>query len=300
MKPLFNNKKGDIFIISLVILTLLAFSTLAYYIQVNKSTRAEGILIGEQALALTNLYKETQNEKFYVESSAKLSQIETLKILSENAGYPKESSCKKLQKPFSTEALAIFNSDCPEFDPETSYKSQLESQLKLYLNNYKSLSYYKESNKKHLDEISSYFNNKFEIINNTIFTEIATNNTKFLEIEDNQIIKDSNILTFKPKKYPIEYSTNDSFYEYKMIISLSSPTLQLEQFTKLHTALESCKENMKTCEKTIKGSFPTAEVKFKSEYPNYLYINTKTNPEIKLLFNETNELPKYSAKAVFK
>lgn len=297
MKPIFNNKKGDIFIISLVILTFLAFSTLAYYIQLNKTAREEGILIGEQAFALTNLYKETQNEKFYVESSAKLSQIETLKILGENAGYSSESSCKKTKQAIGKEALIIFNSDCSEFDPEKYYKSQLESQLKLYLQNYKSLFYYKQSNEKHLQEINSYFNNKFEIINNSIFTEIATKNIQSLEIEDNLIAKDSNIITFKSKKYPIEYSTNDSFYEYKITTSLSSPNLQLKQFNDLYTALNSCKRDMKNCEKTIKTSFVNAEIKSKPEYPNYLYINTKTNPEIKLLFNETNELPKYAVKA---
>ena len=288
---IFKNKKGDIFLPALVVITIVVFSTLAYYIYLNNVEREKFLPVGEQSKALIGLYSETQNAEFYAQASAKFAKEDALKILAENGGYAKTNACQRTEQKIGEDSLIIFNT-CPEFDPESEYKKQFEISLKEYLSNYKS-QYGGEINKDHIREVKSYFASNFEITNASLVNAVSTKNVQSLEIEDNQMLKDgTNMIKFKTSKYPVDYSRNDSYYEYQIKISLDAPNLK--SYNELYLALKSCPNKIETCTQILKQKFKNSEILQKG---SYLSINTKDQGSIRLLFDVSAPVPKKAEKA---
>lgn len=292
MKSLFNSKKGDIFLPSLVIITLVVFISLAFIIKQNNDKRAEEIPIGAQALALARLNTEIQNAEFYLELSSIYSSNSTLKSIAENAGYTVENKCQKTDKTLTENPYIIFSSDCGDFNPEESYKAEFQKNLKSYLINY--WSYY---------DLNS--------INGPVFTEklinfitstypsdsslkiVYSNKINSLEIKEHKFNENQQLITFKTIKYPIELSSEDSYYEHEMKLKLDKPLLN--SYQKLYNSLVICKSKKENpipdCILAIKTEFPNAIV---AEIGNTLKINTNTTyPDmpIKLIFDISKELP---------
>ncbi len=292
MKSLFNSKKGDIFLPSLVIITLVVFISLAFIIKQNNDKRAEEIPIGAQALALARLNSEIQNAEFYLELSSIYSSNSAIKSIAENAGYPSENKCKKTDKTLTEPKYIIFSSDCGDFNPEASYKTEFQKNLKSYLTNY--ASYYdliSINGPLFTEKIMNFIKSKYP--SESSLKTIYSNKINSLEIKEHKFNENSQLITFKPIKYPIEFSSEDSYYEHEMKIKLDKPPLT--NYQKLYNSLIICKSKKENpipdCILAIKAEFPNAIL---AETGNALKINTNTtypNMPIKLLFDISKELP---------
>lgn len=287
MMKIFKTKKaGTAFTVTLIIITLVIFGALAFAIHNNNLEREKEIPIGTQAIALIKIYNEAERANFYVENSAVQSQELALTTIANNAGYTEKNSCKKTQKTIGDEQLMIFDSSCGIFDPEASYQQQFKESLSKYLYAYDSSYQPTGLDPSILKQIADFFNGEVKIDEGKYIKLVSAALIRALSIESNEINNNKEIITFRPIKYPIEFSSDNSYYEYRIKIELKKPSLS--GYAKLYSTLEKCREKKDDCEILIKTEFPDA-ITHKSN--SQIKINTNTKYPIKLLFNPDSELP---------
>lgn len=287
MKKLFKSKIGDVFLPSLVIIMLVTFVLLAMAFKQNNDKRAEELPIGTQALALARLNGEIQSAEFYLEISSTYIANSTLKTLADNAGYPTENKCKKTDKTLTENPYIIFSSDCGDFNPEENYKTEFKKNLNPYLTNYQSYYDLNTLNDPTLAKtIYNYIIGSYP--SETSLKTIYSNKINSLEIKEHKLAGNTQLITFKPIKYPIEFSSEDSYYEQEFKLKLAAPNLN--SYQKLYNSLVLCKtkKNNPECILAIKTEFPDAII---TEAGNTLKINTNSEMSIKLVFDVSKELP---------
>lgn len=271
------NKKAEIFMPLLSIITLIAVITLAYYITTDKIQRQkDNVIVGGQALSIINLRKEITNSEFYVQKSSQFAIQDSLNVLGENAGYPKENTCKKS---LTDSGYIIMADSCGIFNPEESFKKQFEKSLNFYLSQYLSVYPLKYT-------LYDNTGNNLPSEESLNARTVSTANIRALTIKLLVLNKDSTLLEFLPKKYSVEYSTIDSFYQH--LINLILQPVSFKEYDDLYNALLNCKTTFEQCEVSIKAKFPDATIIKSAD----LYkITTNTIPNIKLLFDPKQSLP---------
>jgi len=289
---IFKTKKADIFMPMLVLVTLVAYVTLALVILNNNQERLKEIPVGLQAVSTLRVYKEIDNADFYAQKAAEISQVQTLEILGKNAGYPEKNSCKKIDQTLTELQYIIFDKTCGEFNSNINYKSQFETTLSNYLKKYQSQYTTTENleEKPLIDQIKSFFSQTIDIKDDLYLKTTSTAFVQSLTLKENEITTSSQSISFEPKKYPLEFSTYNSFIEHQIKFQL--PGVILTDYNNLYETLFKCKESKDTCEAIIKQQFPKATVIKANEL---LKINTNTEIPIILAFNPNSELPKVPA-----
>ena len=292
MKSIFKSKRGDVFLPALVIVLLVVLISLAFAIKQNNDKIAEELPIGTQALALARLNNEIQNAEFYVEISSIYTANTTLKTIADNGGYPAENKCQKTDKPLTEPQYIIFSSECGDFNPEESYKAEFQKNLNFYLINYQSYYDLNTLNDPTITKtIYNYIAGRYPP--DSSLKTIYLNKINALEIKEHKFSENQQLITFKPIKYLIEFSAEDSYYEHAMKLKLEKPNLN--SYQKIYNSLVLCKtkkENpIQECIAAIKTEFPSAII---IEAGNLLKINTNSaypDMPIKLAFNISKELP---------
>lgn len=291
MKQIFPAKKADVFMIAFIIVTFLALALLAYTIHENNVERQKELPVGAQAVALFNLYNEIQSSGFYLQESAIFSQNEAYALLASNGGYPAGNNCKKTEKKIGEESLVIFGSSCGDFNPEESYKAQFKKTFLNYALNYKSPPIFENLNPSFIDNAYTYISACLPDNKPTDIVAIPNTYTNMIvssQIQEHKITADKELVTLTSKKYPIAFSTNNSYLTHQSVLAL--PPQNLQDFNKLYSALAACKAKpAESCELIIKQEFPAAVL---TKSANLLKINTNTAIPIKLAFNSASTLPR--------
>jgi hypothetical protein len=283
---LLKTKKGDAFLPIFVVVTLVVFTTLAYNIYVNNAEREKEIPIGLQVNSLINNYNEIARAQFFLDKSSQFAEVYAFGILGDNGGFYTENSCSKIEKSLTQDALIILDSKCGLFSPEDSFKRILESRLNEYVQNYRSLYPQVKLDDETFWQLRNWLPG--EKLNEPTFVKYTGQaELRYITIEDVKSAGNDTIITFKPIKYPIEYSTDDSILEHQYKVKL--PKVNFNDYQNLYSALALCKSKPdQSCENFIKSEFPGAII---SNDNNLIKINTNTTFPIKLAFNPSLVLP---------
>ncbi|MFW6220277.1 MAG: C40 family peptidase [Nanoarchaeota archaeon] len=119
-----KNKKGWVFPVFLVIITLVAFSSLLVIFSSNINSFEDSV--GKFQIMILNTTFNAQDALFYLDKSVEFSYVESLIQLSKYGGYKNDSKCGK--------ALGFVLWNCEEFKTHGSFpqKKDLENSLNYY------------------------------------------------------------------------------------------------------------------------------------------------------------------------
>jgi hypothetical protein len=123
------NKKGLLFNISLVIITIIVLTTALIALGQLTSFR-EGI--GARAFEIVQLYQEAEKRLFYVDQSAKLSAQQAAYDLAQKGGFFNETLCV-LYRDFAVWATADPSISCYPINYKEDFKRILNNNMKNYL-----------------------------------------------------------------------------------------------------------------------------------------------------------------------